>query len=178
MSANGLTEKYLLNALSQEERVSFEEKYFSDDAAFEEAWSKQDDLIDAYVLGQLSEPDRHMLERRLLNIPQARSRVDFARAFMEYVNPEIDDVTANNSTDQTGSIQNILSFLGLYVGTVMGCVLISEAVITNRSAAAKFCFFVSAFVLLSEVIFLAVQHAWRAMSPSPGKRKAAIWRDK
>jgi hypothetical protein len=71
--------RYLLGKLSKEEETRFEEHYFADDAAFEEIGLAEDELIDAYVRGDLSHGDRERFEKSLVNSEGLVERVEFAR---------------------------------------------------------------------------------------------------
>jgi hypothetical protein len=161
MSApNGLMQRYLAGQLSEEEKTSFEERYFTDDEVFEELVSLENDLVDDYVTGRLSGRDRQLLESEFLRNPHAAANLQFAREFI-HVSPR-EFIHVSRSTDRTG-VGEVLSYVSIVVGMAMGCALISEAFNTTRGLTAKCCFFVAAFVLLSEVAFLAVQHAYRTL---------------
>jgi hypothetical protein len=56
-----------------------EERYFSDDAAFEELEIAEDELIDQYVRGELSRPDTDQFEKTLAASPRLIQRVKNAR---------------------------------------------------------------------------------------------------
>jgi hypothetical protein len=75
--------RYLLGTASSEEEQQLEERYFSDDNYFELLMSVEDDLIDAYVRGELSGEDRQHFERRFLSSPQRRQRVVFAQTLLD-----------------------------------------------------------------------------------------------
>jgi len=71
--------RYLLGVASQSERERLEAEYFSDEDAFEKMLGAEDDLIDAYARGELSNKERRQFEDRFLNSAQGRERVQFAR---------------------------------------------------------------------------------------------------
>jgi hypothetical protein len=71
--------RYLLGALSAEEQARFEERYFVDDAAFEEIEIAEDELIDAYVRRELSPSERERFEQVFLRSERLIERVKFAR---------------------------------------------------------------------------------------------------
>jgi hypothetical protein len=71
---------YLLGKLPDAEAEGLEERFFADDAVFEELLAAEGELIDRYVDGELSRPDRARFEARLSRSPEWRRRVDSARA--------------------------------------------------------------------------------------------------
>jgi hypothetical protein len=75
--------RYLLGRASPEERIDLEKKYFSDASLFEELTEAENDLIDSYVRGKLSDLDRQEFERQYLGSAQRRARVQFASALLE-----------------------------------------------------------------------------------------------
>ena len=70
--------RYLLGRLSEEEEAPLEERYFSEDDEFEELEAAEDELIDRYVRGQLSDEDSRRF-RRLLVSPRLAERVELAK---------------------------------------------------------------------------------------------------
>jgi anti-sigma factor RsiW len=77
--------RYLLGDLPEEEKTELEERFFSDDTYFEQVLALEDELIDDYVHGELSRPERERFERYFLTSSQRRHRVEFARALMRTV---------------------------------------------------------------------------------------------
>lgn len=75
--------RYLLGTLSEEERAQLEERYFSDDEAFEELEIAEGELADRYVRGELSPGDRERFEQTLARSPRLAERVEFARVFAD-----------------------------------------------------------------------------------------------
>jgi len=80
-----LARQYLLGELSQSEGAKVEEEFFEDDEAFERLNSVEDELIDAYTLGQLSPVERKRFEQRLLLSSAQHERVKFARTLLRTV---------------------------------------------------------------------------------------------
>lgn len=74
---------YLLGGLSEQERASLEDEFFTDEEKFQELELAEDDLIDAYVRDELTPAEQHQFRERLLIIPRIIERVDFARALAE-----------------------------------------------------------------------------------------------
>lgn len=73
--------RYLLGLCSQAERERIESEYFQDEAAFHEMLTAEDELIDAYARGELTNEERPRFEERFLTSLHGRDRVQFARAF-------------------------------------------------------------------------------------------------
>jgi anti-sigma factor RsiW len=80
-----LARQYLLGELSESAFARIEEQYFEDDEAFERLSAIEDDLIDAYTLGQLSSGERKRFEQRLLLSSAQRERVKFSRTLLRTV---------------------------------------------------------------------------------------------
>ena len=93
-----LAKRYLLGELSEQERAGVEEEYFADDEAFERLSAVEDDLIDAYTLGQLSVTERRHFEQSLLLSSVQRERVRFARTLLHTVSGS--DETVSNIAPQ------------------------------------------------------------------------------
>ena len=78
-----LLRRYFLGDLPQEERVRLEDRHLVDVELFEELLAAENDLIDAYVRGELTEAQRQQFEMEYLKSPGRRERVDFARALSQ-----------------------------------------------------------------------------------------------
>ena len=72
--------RYMLGQVSAQERDELEEQYFADNDLFEDLVAEENNLIDAYVRGQLSRTDRILFESRFLATPERRERVAFAES--------------------------------------------------------------------------------------------------
>ena len=73
-----LLRRYFLGDLPQGERARLEDRYFVDLELFEELLAAENDLIDAYVRGELTEAERQQFEMEYLTSPGRRDRLDFA----------------------------------------------------------------------------------------------------
>jgi len=69
-----------LGLSSSAERAQLESEYFEDEVAFQEILTAEDDLIDAYVRGELGEEERRRFEDSFASSSRGRDRVRFARA--------------------------------------------------------------------------------------------------
>lgn len=73
--------RYLLDLSSPAERERIESEYFEDDDAYQEMLITQNDLIDAYVRGELTSEERRRFEKSFMSSSRGRGRVQFAHAF-------------------------------------------------------------------------------------------------
>ena len=76
-----LMKRFLLGISSEEERTLLEERFFADDAQFEEIEILEEELIDLYVSDELPADDRARFEQRMRKSPALRERVEFAKLF-------------------------------------------------------------------------------------------------
>jgi len=72
--------RYLLGSLSAAEGDAVEAAYLAGDDAFRRLLAAEEELIDSYAAGALSEADRRRFEEHFLASPARRERVAFARA--------------------------------------------------------------------------------------------------
>ncbi|MDQ3135163.1 MAG: hypothetical protein M3Q76_10200 [Acidobacteriota bacterium] len=78
--------RYLLGELPAEEQSGVEDDYFAPGDAFEQLLAAEDDLIDAYVRGELSATRQVRFESHFLATERRRQRVEFARELRRSVN--------------------------------------------------------------------------------------------
>jgi hypothetical protein len=74
--------RYLLGDVPEDEQIRVEERFFTDDEYFEQLLALEDDLIDDYVNGELTDRERKQFEGYFLASPTRRQRVEFAKTFM------------------------------------------------------------------------------------------------
>ncbi len=72
--------RYLLGQLPEAERDHFEDRYFSDEALHEQLQAIEEELIDAYVDGDLTGEDLACFELRFIGSPERERKILFARA--------------------------------------------------------------------------------------------------
>ena len=70
---------YLLGRLAPQEAQGLEDRYFADQAAFDEVLLAEDDLIDEYLDGQLAEAERRTFEERVRERPELAVRLEGRR---------------------------------------------------------------------------------------------------
>lgn len=71
---------YLLGELAEPEQERFETRYFADDALFNRLLAIEDELIDRYSSGNLTEFECQRLERHFTRVPGRRKRLPLAEA--------------------------------------------------------------------------------------------------
>jgi anti-sigma-K factor RskA len=76
--------RYLLGQMSADERADFETAYLNEDDVFQELVALENDLVDRYVLGDLSPAHRKQLEHSLQNNPARREAVETARSLLAH----------------------------------------------------------------------------------------------
>lgn len=76
---------YLLGTISPDEQERIEERYFTDDDAYEELLATSDDLIHGYLVGALSETEQRLFEAHFLASPWRRERLQPMRDLLALV---------------------------------------------------------------------------------------------
>ena len=76
---------YLLGVLPPERQDSIEERFFADKELHLQLQATGDDLIHAYLAGELSPADRERFETHFLASPRRRERLAFVRSLMTAV---------------------------------------------------------------------------------------------
>lgn len=95
--------QYLLGQAPPEDSVQVEERLLADSAFYETLLIVEDELIDQYLTGEFSEPERIRFETHFMLAPERQQRLRFARALNKYVNvagaaqPDEDLATAESS---------------------------------------------------------------------------------
>ena len=74
----------LADRLSAEERERLEDQLLTDDDLFDELAGAEDDLVDAFVRGDLEEADERVLERFVTSSPRARESAELGAALNAY----------------------------------------------------------------------------------------------
>lgn len=78
--------RYLLGQASPEDSSKVEERLLADDEFYQELLIVEDELIDLYISGELSEPEREGFEPHFLLPPERQQKLRFARSLKKYVN--------------------------------------------------------------------------------------------
>jgi anti-sigma factor RsiW len=77
--------RYLLGWLEPEEQERLEKQLLTNDEYFEELLAAEDELIDSYVRGDLSEPERESFAQHFLAASERRQKLSFAETLHRYV---------------------------------------------------------------------------------------------
>jgi len=77
--------QYLLGQARPEDASSLEERLVTESEFYNEILIAEDELIDQYFSGELSEAERESFENYFLLMPERQSKVRFGRAFNKYV---------------------------------------------------------------------------------------------
>lgn len=91
--------RYLLGQMSDAEQGEIAEQFFADDELFEQLTIVENDLIDRFVRGELSEDERKLFNQNYLSTAQRRRRVDTAKAFIEAATQARSNVTAKKNAE-------------------------------------------------------------------------------
>src|ERR1043166_3635007 len=76
--------QYLLGALQNaEELARFEQRLLADEKLYEELLIAEDELMEAYLSGELSSGEKARFEEHFLGSPRCRERVESLRALRE-----------------------------------------------------------------------------------------------
>jgi hypothetical protein len=77
--------RFLLGELDQREQAEVEDRYFADTSRFERLLAVEDDLVDAYVRGELPRARAQALEHRASRVASLRRKIQIARGLQSYV---------------------------------------------------------------------------------------------
>lgn len=77
--------QYLLGLLPQEQAGELEEQLFIDGELFEELLIAEDELVDQFLAGEMSEREREAVERHFLRAPGRQEQLLFAGALKKYI---------------------------------------------------------------------------------------------
>ena len=76
--------KYLMGGLQPDEQLQLEERLFLDSEYFQMMKAAEDDLIDDYVYGELSPPEREGFKKYFLSTPDRQEALRIAQALKQY----------------------------------------------------------------------------------------------
>ena len=82
---NEAIKSYLLGSLDQSRKTQLEQRLLKDAQLFEEVLIAEDELVDHYVAGRLSEEQRACFESHFLVSPGRVTKIQFGRAFHRYL---------------------------------------------------------------------------------------------
>jgi hypothetical protein len=93
-----LIAQYLLGDLPEEEQIRVEERAFRDPQYRENIVAVENDLMDEYVRGGLSDRERRQFESRFLASSKRRQKVEFAKALTRVISESVVTEGADLST--------------------------------------------------------------------------------
>ena len=98
-SQNVTLRQYLLGSTPDGERERLEEALLADDGLYEELLATEEELIDEYVWGRLTESERVQFDRYLNTLPDSERRLGFASALRaRLLAPRPESEAANRAT--------------------------------------------------------------------------------
>jgi hypothetical protein len=71
--------QYLLNTLSEADRIGFEREYFEDDDLYRRLRVIEEELITDYVYDRLTASERRLFDEHYSVAPERRERIEMAR---------------------------------------------------------------------------------------------------
>src|SRR5262245_46647800 len=80
--------RYVLGELSEEEQQRIEEIYFTDPAFLQDLLAARNELVDAYVEGNLNSAERGRFEDKLRLSPALVEKVEFTKALFQLLDSE------------------------------------------------------------------------------------------
>lgn len=101
--------QYLLGQLPQEDSARLEERLLSDSDFFEELLIAEEELIDEYLGGDLSQAERPGFETHFLVAPERQGKLRFGRALHQYMDAAasselLKDYAAENLSDENPDV--------------------------------------------------------------------------
>jgi len=98
-----LLKRFLLGDLSESERTEMEDRFLADDNLFQELLIGEDDLIDAYVRGELPAAESALFERCCLSTQHGRQRIEFAQTLFNSLSDKTEAIVATREQATTVS---------------------------------------------------------------------------
>src|SRR5262245_17530462 len=98
--------RYLLGELSTDEQVEMETEYFYDPEKFNLLQTLENDLIEGYVNGKLSNGVRERFEAHYLSIPSRREQVQFFQSLAKAIPMVIEQPLQARVADQSGIVKS------------------------------------------------------------------------
>lgn len=105
---------YLLGNLSDDYRSEVEGQLLNDDLFFEELLVSENELVDDYFAGRLTEAEKQQFETHFLIAPERKAKFRFGRVFNKYL--ELHDTTAHTSEKSAAQSLSFLSRLTAAIG--------------------------------------------------------------
>ena len=81
---------FLLGALDEDLTTQFEERILTEPGVYEELLVVEEELIDQYVTGDLSAPERQQFENHFLVTAERQKNLRFGKLLQKYANSHIE----------------------------------------------------------------------------------------
>ena len=129
---------FLLGALDEDLTTQFEERILTEPGVYEELLVVEEELIDQYVTGDLSAPERQQFENHFLVTAERQKNLRFGKLLQKYANSHID--LADESPAQSFSLLRAPARRWGWVGifaAIVGCagIYFVRGLVNNREAA-------------------------------------------
>lgn len=98
---------YLLNQMAESDREKFEERLLAENDLFYETADRENELVDAYVRGTLSDAARNQFEETLKSLPARRKKVYNARALLEFISAERTETKTITIAERSGLLAKL-----------------------------------------------------------------------
>lgn len=98
--------RYLLGSLPAEEAERLDELSVTDDDFAARLSAAENDLVDAFVSGQLSGDTAAQFKANYLSSPKRREKVRFAKSFFSFQQNRIDSIAASSDISLTGNLES------------------------------------------------------------------------
>jgi anti-sigma-K factor RskA len=101
--SNEAIRDYLLGLTTSEDAARVEERLLTDDKFYQELLIVEDELVDEYVAGQLTDSEIQSFESHFLNTSERREKLRFARNLKKYVARAVSETAASTAVTQVVS---------------------------------------------------------------------------
>ena len=130
--------RYLLGTLDGDQKTQFEERILTEAGVYEELLVVEEELIDQYVAGDLSELERQHFESHFLITAERQKNLRFGKLLQKYANSHLD--LTEESPVQTFSLPRTRTRRWAWVGifaALLGCagIIFVRGLVNKREAA-------------------------------------------
>ena len=102
--------RYLLGQCSEEDQLRIEGQYLKDDEYLQNVLLAEDEMIDAYVQGRLTDVERKQFETYYLVTDERREKVFFAQSLLLHIKKEVQAVVPQKQTERRKSFFSWIRF--------------------------------------------------------------------
>jgi hypothetical protein len=131
---------YLLGTLDGDQKTQFEERILTEPGVYEELLVAEEELIDQYVAGDLSELERRQFESHFLITAERQKNLRFGKLLQKYASSHLDLTEEPPIQVQSLSLPRTRTRRWPWVGifaAVLGCaaIMFVRGLVNNREAA-------------------------------------------